>query len=323
MNKQIRSARIFSIGFVGEAEVTEGSGDCQTLGIGTYGDTIAIIENHASPTLEMLRKEMESSPLGIVNIITLTGEAVTDKDEMAQLATMAGRQIDMALRGIFGVRYLDANESKVSVKVNRRGRQFVTEEPRYKMVVNREFYCLSCHNDGKKDCKRTVERDVMSEVTQNGRKVTLADCPECGNLMTRIGRIMARREMHGGLTERKLVFEPPTEAYCFSCKRNVRMIWMKAVRYNDEQPRPSYRGNCIRCLAMVGAPWQRTKMVPVKNATLEKLVSGAKVAEKALYEERIKTARKRHNRERSRNVRHEAQRFEQAMGDLKERFSVA
>lgn len=326
MEKQIRSARIFTLAFVGDAEFTEGAGDCLALGTGSYGETVAVVEHHASPTLEMLRKEMDASELGIVNIIMLTGEAVTDKDEMASLAKMAGRQVDIALRGIFAVSYLDKDESKVNVKVSRRGGQRVTVSPRYADVLNREFYCLGCRNDGREDCNRTVRASDMREVVRNGRTLTVADCPVCGYQMTRTGKMTTRREMHGGLSERSLVFEPPAEAYCLSCKQNVKMIWLKAVRYSDEQPRPSYRANCFRCLGMVGTPWQRTRVVPVKSSTLEKLVDGAKQAEDALYEERAKAARKRRNQERHSRRRQtvtETQKFQQSMLRLRARYKVA
>lgn len=326
MEKQIRSARIFTLAFVGDAEVTEGAGDCLALGTGSYGETVAVVEHHASPTLEMLRKEMDASELGIANIIMLTGEAVTDKEEMATLARMAGRQVDIALRGIFAVSYLDKDESKVNVKVSRRGHQRVTVSPRYADVLNRKFYCLGCRNDGREDCNRTVRASDMREEVRNGRTLTVADCPVCGYQMTRTGKMTTRREMHGGLSERNLVFEPPAEAYCLSCKQNVKMIWLKAVRYNDEQPRPSYRANCFRCLGMVGTPWQRTKVVPVKSATLEKLVEGAKQAEDALYEERAKAARKRRNQERHSRRRQsitETQKFQQSLLHLRARYKVA
>ncbi len=326
MDKQIRSARIFTLAFVGDAEVTEGTGDCLALGTGSYGETVAVVEHHASPTLEMLRKEMDASELGIVNIIMLTGEAVTDKEDMASLAKKAGRQVDIALRGIFAVSYLDKDESKVNVKVSRRGRQRVTVSPRYAYVLNRKFYCLGCRNDGKEDCNCTVRASEMREVVRNGRTLTVADCPVCGYQMTRTGKMTTRREMHGGLSERNLVFEPPTEAYCLSCRQNVKMIWLKAVRYNDEQPRPSYRANCFRCLGMVGTPWQRTKVVPVKSATLEKLVEGAKQAEDALYEVRAKVAKKRRNQERHSRKRQsttEPQKFQQALLQLKARYKAA
>ena len=39
MKKQIRSARVFTLGFIGEAEVNEGSGDCLALGVGNLGET--------------------------------------------------------------------------------------------------------------------------------------------------------------------------------------------------------------------------------------------------------------------------------------------
>ena len=114
MKKQVKTARVFTIGFIGEAEVNEGSGDCLTLGVGTFGETVAIIEQHNSPTLNMLRNEMESNPLGYVNVITLTGESITDKESIEAVWRMAGRQVDIVLRGIFSVRYLDADETQVT-----------------------------------------------------------------------------------------------------------------------------------------------------------------------------------------------------------------
>ena len=121
MKKQVKTARVFTIGFIGEAEVNEGSGDCLTLGVGTLGETVAIIEQYNSPTLNMLRNEMDGNPLGYVNVITLTGESITDKESIEVVWRMAGRQVDIVLRGIFSVRYLDADETKVSIKTTRRG----------------------------------------------------------------------------------------------------------------------------------------------------------------------------------------------------------
>ena len=163
----------------------------------------------------------------------------------------------------------------------------------------------------------------MEEVKVNGRTMTIASCPECNSLMTRMGSINTRRENQGGLSERRLFFEPPEQAYCLSCRQNVRMVWIKAVRKSDEQPRPSYRGNCFRCLGMVGTPWHRTKMVPIKAATLEKLVENAKDGEDALYEMRMAEAEKRHARERRENEIEEARRMRNAMAALKLRYKVA
>ena len=324
MKKQIRSARVFTIGFIGEAEVNEGAGDCLLLGVGTFGETVAVIEHHSSPTLNMLRNEMEANPLGYVNVVTLTGENVTDKESVDAVWQMAGRQVDTVLRGIFSVRYLDEAETEVSVRTTRRGRTFVEKQPRYEYRPNRTFHCLSCRNDEDEDgYARTVALTDMEEVQVKGRTMTIAPCPECDSVMTRMGGINARRENHRGLSDRRLFFEPPEQAFCLSCRQNVKMIWIKAVRKSDAQQRPSYRGNCFRCLGMVGTPWHRTKMVPIKAATLEKLRENAKDGEDALYERRMAEAEKRHKRERRENEINEARRMRDAMAALKLRYQVA
>ena len=292
MKKRIRSARIFTLGFIGEVEVNEGSGDCLALGVGSYGDTVAVVARFDSPTLSLLRNEMERNPLGFVSVTTLTGQAITDREELTDVVALAGRQVDMALRGIYAVKFLDGDENKVDVRIGRRGRLIVNKEPRFERVVLRDFYCVSCRNAGDEDCRRAVAAEDMEEVEVGGRTMTIAGCPNCDSIMTRAGGVEVRRERHRGLAERKLVFEPPAQAYCFSCRRQVSMIWVKAVRHSDSQPRPSYRGNCVRCLAMVGTPWQRTGLVAVKAKTLEKLVEGAKKAEDALYERRMALAAK-------------------------------
>ena len=323
MKKQIRSARIFTLGFIGEAEVHEGSGDCLALGVGSYGDTVAVIARFDSPALGLLRDEMESSPLGFVSVTTLTGQAITDRDDLADVAALAGRQVDIALRGIYAFKFIDGNENRVDVRTGRRGRLIVNKEPRFEQVVLRDFYCVSCRNAGDEDCHRTVAAEDMEEVEVGGRKMTIAGCPKCDSIMTRVGGIDVRRERHRGLAERKLVFEPPAHSYCFSCRRQVSMIWVKAARYSDSQPRPSYRGNCVRCLAMVGTPWQRTGLVPVKAKTLEKLVEGAKQAEDALYERRMAVADKRRREEAEVKARREAERFQDAMTKLRRQYKVA
>ena len=323
MKKQIRSARVFTLGFIGEAEVNEGGGDCLALGVGSYGDTVAIVARFDSPALSLLRDEMERNPLGFVSVTTLTGQAITDKDELANIAALAGRQVDIALRGIYAVKFLDGDENRVDVRTGRRGRLIVNKEPRFEQVVLPEFYCVSCRNAGDEDCRRTVGAGDMEEVETGGRAMTIAGCPKCDAIMTRPGGIEVRRERHHGLAERKLVFEPPAHAYCFSCRRQVSMIWVKAARYSDSQPRPSYRGNCVRCLAMVGTPWQRTKLVALKAKTLEKLVEGAKQAEDALYERRMAVADKRRNEEAEVKARREAERFQDAMTQLRRHYKVA
>ena len=323
MKKQIRSARIFTLGFIGEAEVSESNGDCLALGVGSYGDTVAVVAKFDSPALNMLRDEMERNPLGFVSVIILTGQAITDTEELAGIAALAGRQVDVALRGIYAVKFLDDEENKVDVRTGRRGRLFTRKEPRFEQVVLQDFYCVNCRSTGDEDCRRTVAVEDMEEVEVGGRTMTIAGCPKCDAIMTRTGGMEVRRERHRGLAERKLVFEPPEHAYCFSCRREVSMIWLKAVRHSDSQPRPSYRGNCVRCLAMVGTPWQRTRLVAVKAKTLEKLVEGAKKAEDALYERRIAEARKRHREDTELKARLEKQRFQDAMAQLKQQYKVA
>ena len=323
MKKQIRSARVFTLGFIGEAEVNEGSGNCLALGVGSYGDTVAVVAPADSPALELLREEMERSPMGFVSVIMLTGQAITDRKELADVTALAGRQVDVALRGIFAVSFHDGDENRVDVRTGRRGRLSVSKEPRFEQVVLRDFHCVSCRNAGDEDCRRTVAAGGMEEVDVSGRTMTIAGCPKCDAIMTRTGGIEVRREMHRGPGERRLVFEPPSHAYCFSCRRKVSMIWMKAVRHSDSQPRPSYRGNCASCLAMVGTPWQRTKLVPIKAKTLEKLVEGAKDAEDAVCERRIAAADKYRREEAEMKARREAERLRDAMTQLRRQYKVA
>ena len=323
MKNRIRSARIFTLGFIGEAEVNEGSDDCLALGVGSYGDTVAVVAKFDSPALDMLREEMERNSLGFVSVISLTGRAITDKEELSGIAALAGRQVDVALRGIYAVKFLDCDENKVDVRTGRRGRLFTRNEPRFEQAVLQDFHCVSCRNTGDENCRRTVAAGNMEEVKIGARTMTIAGCPECNAIMTRVGGIEVRRERHRGLAERKLVFEPPAHAYCFSCRREVTMIWLKAVRHSDSQPRPSYRGNCIRCLGMVGTPWQRTKLVPVKAKTLEKLVEGARQAEDALYAQRMTEAQKHHKQDTELKARLEKQRYQDAMAQLKQQYKVA
>ena len=323
MKNRIRSARIFTLGFIGEAEVNEGSGDCLALGVGSYGDTVAVVARYDSPALDMLRDEMERTSLGFVSVVTLTGQAITDREELARIAALAGRQVDVALRGIYAAKFIDGEENRVDVRTGRRGKLFTRKEPRFEKVVLRDFHCVSCRNAGDEDCRRTVAAGDMEEVEVGGRTMTIAGCPECDAIMTRAGGINVRRERHRGMAELKLVFEPPAHAYCFSCRREVSMIWLKAVRHSDSQPRPSYRGNCVRCLGMVGTPWQRTKLVAVKAKTLEKLVEGARQAEDALYERRMTDAEKRHREGAELKARLEERRFQDAMAQLRQQYRVA
>lgn len=317
MKKRIRSARVFTLGFIGEAEVNEGGGACLALGVGSYGDTVAIIARFDSPALSLLRDEMERNPLGFVSVTTLTGQAINDRAELADIAALAGRQVDIALRGIYAVKFLDGDENRVDVRTGRRGRLFINKEPRFEQVVLRDFNCVSCRNAGDEDCRRTVAAEDMEEVEVGGRAMTIACCPKCDSIMTRAGSIEVRRERHRGLEERKLVFEPPAHAYRFSCKRQVSMIWVKAARYSDSQPRPSYRGNCVRCLAMVGTPWQRTRLVAVKAKTLDRLVEGARKAENALYERRLAVADRRRKEESEVKAVREHRRSQDAMTQLR------
>ena len=101
------------------------------------------------------------------------------------------------------------------------------------------------------------------------------------------------------------------------------MIWVKAARHSDSQPRPSYRGNCVWCLAMVGTPWQRTRLVAVKARTLEKLVEGAKKAEDAHYERRLAVADTRRKEESELKARRERRWFRDAITQLRRQYKVA
>ncbi|MCY4581789.1 MAG: hypothetical protein OXE50_03160 [Chloroflexi bacterium] len=323
MQKQIRSARVFTLGFIGETEVNEGSGDCLALGVGSYGDTVAVVAPSDSPALELLREELESSPMGFVSVIALTGQMITNRKELTDIEEMAGRQVDFALRRIFSVSFHDGDENRVDVRVSRLGVLSARTLARFEKVVLRDFYCVNCRNAGDEDCRRTVAAGDMEEVDVSGRTITIAGCPKCDAIMTRTGGIEVRREMHRGLGERKLVFEPPSHAYCFSCRREVPMIWTKAMRYSDSQPRPSYRGNCASCLAMVGTPWQRTKLLPIKAKTLEKLVEGARKAEDALFERRMAAAEERHRVASEKKTRREEIRFQDAMARLRRQYKVA
>lgn len=157
----------------------------------------------------------------------------------------------------------------------------------------------------------------MSEITQNGRLMTLADCDVCGGLMTRVGGIQARREMHVGLAERPLYYEQPETAYCFSCERDVGMIWVKSVKNSDNQPRPHYRGCCVRCLAFIGTSWKRTKLVPIKRKTLDKMRASIDAAQARLLDARTAEAERRAEVE----SLAEAERVKQGLAALQFRFA--
>ena len=314
---RVATAKVFDICHITENEFTEGEDDCILVGINTVGGTIAVVADKASPVLPVLRDEMDRNPRGIVSVIMLRGEIVSDGPTMDRLAAQTGRNVEFALRGIISAYYLDGDDNKISVRVSRRGRRIVNTEPRFVNEANTAFFCLNCHNNGETDCRRVVEPDAMDEVKVNGRVMTMADCSVCGILMTRTGGAKALREKHGGISERTLFYEPPETAYCFSCRRNVKMIWIKPVRFTAEQPRPSYRANCFRCLGIVGSPWTRTKLVPVKQKTLEKLRSTVDAAQEALAAERGEAAEKRH----AEYAKMEAVRIQDGLARLQYRFA--
>ena len=281
------SARVFDLACVTEQPFSDNGGDCLALGVNTFGGTVAVVAKRNSPALLKLREEMERNERGAVSVIALRGFAIADRRELDRIAEQTGRQPEIALRGIHGVSYYDSHENKVAVRVSRRGNMQVSAEPRYETAVSDRFYCVGCRNAGKRDCHRRVKPELMEEVTVNGKLMTFADCLECGGLMSRTGGIRVKRELHGGLSERRLFFEPPESAYCFSCRSEVKMLWVKSVRYADSQPRPSHRANCISCLEFVGAPWTRTKLVPIKSQTLDKLRETVASAQAVLSERRL------------------------------------
>ena len=258
--RRIVSARVFDLACITEQPFTPNGDDCLLLGVNTFGGTVAVVAKRNSPALLSLREEMERSDRGIVSVISL--------------------------RGIHSVFYYDSEQNKVSVRVSKQGNKRVSVEPRHEVVVSDRFYCVSCRNAGRRNCRRQVEQGLMEEVTVNGRLMTFADCPECGKLMCRTGGIRVRRERHAGLSERRLFYELPVGAYCFSCRSEVKILWGVSMRRSDRQPRPYHRGSCISCLEFVGAPWTRTKLVPIKTKTLEKLRSAVEAAQDNLQEKR-------------------------------------
>ena len=76
-------------------------------------------------------------------------------------------------------------------------------------------------------------------------------------------------------------------------------------------------------MAMVGTPWQRTKLLPIKAKTLEKLVEGARKAEDALFERRMAAAEERHRVASEKKTRREEIRFQDAMARLRRQYKVA
>ena len=284
--RRIVSARVFDLACITEQPFTPNGDDCLLLGVNTFGGAVAVVAKHDSPALLHLREEMERSERGIVSVISLRGFAVTERSALDEIAEQSGRQPEIALRGIHSVFYYDSEQNRVTVRVSKQGNKRVSVEPRREVVVYDRFYCVSCRNAGRRDCHRQVEQGLMEEVTVNGRLMTFADCPKCGKLMCRTGGIRVRRERHAGLSERRLFYELPEGAYCFSCRGEVKILWGVSARRSDSQPCPHHRGSCISCLEFVGAPWTRTKLVPIKNKTLEKLRSAVETAQQKLQEER-------------------------------------
>ena len=284
--RRIASARVFDLACVTEQPFTPNGDDRLLLGVNTFGGAVAVVASRNSPALLNLREEMERNPRGIVSVISLRGFAITERSALDEIAEQSGRQPELALRGIHSVLYYDSEQNKVSVRVSKQGSKRVSVEPRHEVVVSDRFYCVSCRNAGRPDCRRQVEQGLMEEVTVNGRLMTFADCPECGKMMCRTGGIRVRRERHAGLSERRLFYELPEGAYCFSCSSEVKILWGVSIRRSDRQQRPYHRGSCISCLEFVGAPWTRTKLVPIKAKTLEKLRSAVETAQEKLLEKR-------------------------------------
>lgn len=312
------TAKVLDICYITENSTVEGANDCILVGLNSYGGTVAVVVDTDSPMLSLLLSEIEDKQF--VSVIMLKGEHISDKHEIARLSEQTGRNIEFALRGIEFLHYFDTDQAKVRVKLSRTGRRMVVKEPRFTTEALRSFYCVSCRNDGVggEDCRRTVAEDAMDEVeVKDGRVMTLAECDVCQGIMTRAGRIYVKKQQHEGLAERNLSFEQPATAYCFSCKKESRLIWAKSVRYSNAQPRPSYRGNCASCLGMVGTPWTRTKMVPVKAQTREKLRDAVDKAQAALVEQRMEDAEGRYALEKVR----EAARIRNGMVELQRRFA--
>ncbi len=323
-----RTAKLFVIAHITETEVNEGTNEALAIGVNNYGARVGIVENYASDALEMIREQIEQQ--GYAAMVTLTGQAVDDPSELANISRLAGREINMALRGILSMRFIDQDENKVTVKVSRRGNLRVSMEPRFGRAVNTKFTCLSCHNAGRPAAQTVGERDMETVQTANGRTMTMAACPSCDAIMTRTGDKSAKAENHAGTAELNLVFEAPEFAYCVSCRQKVRRIWLKSVRKSDSQPRPSYRGNCFRCLGMVATPWQQTRMVPIKRHTVEKIRQAALAAEEATHQAREARWAKRHETAQQEAIQAQAQAAEQeekalvvAMDAFKERYNVA
>ncbi len=324
-----RTAKLFAIAHVGEAEVQEGANTALAIGIDGYGATVGIVENFAAPSLEIIREQIDER--GYAAIVTLTGEAITDPEALSFLSRMAGREINFALRGIHSMRYIDGDENKVAVKVSRRGNLQRTQViPRQGAELNRRFTCMACRNAGRKPDQTAREEDMETVETRGGRTMTIAPCPACDAIMTRTGGKTSRKELHAGLGELKLVFEAPEFAYCPSCHQKVRRIWLKSIRKTDTQPRPSYRGNCFRCLGMVASPWQQTRLVPIKRQTIERVVAAATAAEDTIYAERMAEAREMHRVARENAMAQaamEREREQEKMADalvaLRERYKVA
>lgn len=319
---------MFTIAHVTETEVTEGTNKVLAIGVNAYGARVGIVEDFASDALEIIREQIEQQ--GYATMLTLTGDAVTDTEEIENLTKLAGREVNMALRGIHAMRFIDKDEAKVTVKVSRRGNLKVSTQPRFDSRLNLNFTCMACHNAGRKSAQVVDASDMETIKTANGRTMTLAACPACDAIMTRTGGKSARVENHAGIAELNLVFEAPEFAYCASCRQKVRRIWLKSIRKSDSQPRPSYRGNCFRCLGMVATPWQQTRLVPVKRQTVEKIRAAALAAEDAVHAEQEELWARRHENARKSAELAEAQRAEDekvamasAMTALRERFQVA
>ena len=250
-------------------------GEVLVLGLGTWGETVAMLLRPSSIVGTAIKDEMDANPQGWVFIKSIAGGKIEDPELLETIRDAAGRDVNVNIQNSFECQIVDGNESLVTYAF-RNGRRIEAFVDKIGMIVNNQFSCVACSHRGKCSCAdlpadggrhvcpRTVATNNIEEfVARNGRKMSRAKCDVCEATMVRAGGMRKRTEQHDGLTPYLRVPVPPKHVRCLGCGQKTEMIMPRAIRKVEGQLKPAYRGRCQGCGKGVGSPVGRTLMQPV------------------------------------------------------------
>lgn len=228
-------AKITEVKFFGiTSDAIEGS--LQHVAVGySRGNTVGVLFNRKSEFGQLFTDLFNAAPDNVLVADYIVG---SPSNEHALAAKATGQSVTGLLYNVQQFSFAVSEDVVVRGSVRKGAVTSRAVEQVFKKV-NQIFHCTSCRPGGLCDCNvdyhhlcsRSVTKQAMAMERYGDRAVTIAECPVCGNLMSRLGGIEKTVRISSGRAVYCDLPMPPKgrDTFCLPCGETVRMRDPKRV----------------------------------------------------------------------------------------------